>query len=202
MSERKNFYNSSIGIIAQKLTIFFFLFPYYKIFFGLETFGKENIPAGRSLIFASSHSSYHDPPLLAVALNKPVAYMAKKELFNIPVLRQVINILGAFPVNRKKLEVSTIKTAKHLLGTDKWNLGIFPQGTRIADGSLDRLKTGFSHLAKATKAPVVPVYIDMKKGAIPFYGKAVVKIGKPLPNSDDPAQIAANWKAAISELMG
>ena len=202
MFTRNGFYTSFLGIYAQILTIFFFLEPYYSLFFRVETQGIENIPTGRSVIFASSHSSYHDPPLMAVALKRSIAYMAKKELFNVPVLSQIINMLGAFPVNRQKLEISTIKTAKHILTTKKWHLGIFPQGTRIMNGSLDEVKPGFSYLAIATKAPVIPVYIDIKRGSRPFYGKAIVKIGKPLPECKDPEQFTENWKAAVAELMG
>jgi 1-acyl-sn-glycerol-3-phosphate acyltransferase len=131
-----------------------------------------------------------------------MAYMAKKELFDVPVLSRLISALGAFPVNRKKLEIKTIKTAKRILSSKRWNLGIFPQGTRVMDGTLGDVKPGFGHLAKATKSTVIPVFIDMKRGRFPFYGKVIVKIGKPLPLSNNVDEIQENWKKAISELAG
>lgn len=199
--QRKNaYYTENTGIIFQYLFIYFILRPYYKIFFRMKTVGEENIPRQQSVIFASTHSSHHDPPLLSSSMKHSIAYMAKKELFDVPILSLIIKALGAFPVNREKLEISTIKTAKHILSTKKWHLGIFPQGTRIFDESLDNVKPGFSHLAKAAKVPVVPVVIDLKKGKYPFYGKVTVKIGKPLSPSNNPEEITENWKAAIEEL--
>lgn len=200
MTRSNRYYSSWYGILFQYLFIYIVFKPYYKIFFRMKTVGKENIPPNQSVIFASSHSSHHDPPLLSASLRHSIAYMAKKELFEVPFLSQMIKALGAFPVNRQKLEISTLKTAKHILTTKKWNLGIFPQGTRIFDGSLDDVKPGFSHIAKATKAPVIPVFIDLKKGKYPFYGNVIVKIGKPLPHSDNLDEITWNWKAAIREL--
>ena len=126
--------------------------------------------------------------------------MAKKELFAIPVFLPIIYHLGAFPVNREKLELSTIKTAKHILGNSYWNLGIFPQGTRIFSGSLEDIKPGFGYLAKVTKSTVIPVYIDIQRGFLPFFGKAIVNFGEQLPASDDPDEICESWKAAITKL--
>lgn len=200
MLNKSEYYSTKLGPLFQFLVTSLILEPYYKIFFRYEVKGKENIPNNKSVIFASSHASYHDPPVLAISVKKSVAYMAKKELFDVPILSQLITLLGAFPVNRQKLELSTIKTAKHILTTGVWHLGIFPQGTRIFDGSLDNIKPGFSYLAKSTKAGVVPVYIDLKRGKYPFYGKIKVKIGKPLPETNNPEEISENWKAAITEL--
>lgn len=176
------------------------LIPYYKLFFRMEVKGRENIPSKDGVIYASTHCSYHDPPLLAAATELHIAYMAKKELFEIPVLSWGIRGLGAFPVNREKLEISTIKIAKRILKSKGWNLGIFPQGTRIMDGSMGEIKPGFSYLAKATGAPVLPVFIDLKRGFFPFYGKVVVNIGKPLPVTDDADEIQKNWENAILEM--
>ncbi|HSA06786.1 MAG TPA: lysophospholipid acyltransferase family protein [Candidatus Gastranaerophilales bacterium] len=196
------YYDSKGGLIFQKVIVTLFLRPYYQIFFRMEVEGAENIPKNQASIFASTHISYHDPPLLASATQMHMAYMAKKELFEVPVLSQIINALGAFPVNRQKLEIKTLKTAKRIIASKRWNLGIFPQGTRIMDGSLEDVKPGFSHLAKATRSTVVPVYLDYKKGRFPFYGKVTVKIGKPLPPSENAEEIHENWKKAVSGLAG
>lgn len=193
-------YNNRVKEIVQKIVVYFFLRPYYKIFFKMEVQGKENLPEKQSVILAATHSSYHDPPLLSSATVKPVSYMAKKELFKVPVLSQMITILGAFPVNREKLEVSTIRTAKHILTTENWNLGIFPQGTRIKPGIVCDIKPGFGYLAKVTKSTIVPVLLQVQRGRFPFYGKTIVKIGKPLPHTSNPEEISQNWITAINEL--
>lgn len=200
MFNKSEYYSKNLGPLFQTLIKALILFPYYKVFFRYKVSGRENIPHDRSVIFACSHASYHDPTILSLAVRRPIAYMAKKELFNVPVLSKLITMLGAFPVNRQKLEISTIKTAKHILTTNKWVLGIFPQGTRIMDGSLDNIKPGFSHLARITKAPVIPVFINIKKGMFPFYGKIYVKIGEPLPVSNELEEISKNWTEAVSKL--
>ncbi len=202
LNKDNSFYDSKVGLIFQSFFVNCMLFPYYKLLFKIEVKGRENIPSKEALIFASTHTSHHDPPLLATATRKHIAYMAKKELFDIPVLSQLISALGAFPVNREKPEIKTIKTARRVIASKRWNLGIFPQGTRIPDGSLDSVKSGFSHIARITKSTVVPVYIDFRWGKYPIYGKIVVHIGKPLPVSDNAEEIEENWKKAVSELAG
>ncbi len=202
INSNNSFYDSNIGLIFQSLFVTFMLRPYYSLFFRMEVHGMENVSRGEPMIFAANHASYHDPPLLAAATGMHIAYMAKKELFDVPVLSQLISALGAFPVNREKPEIKTIKTAKRIIASKRWNLGIFPQGTRIMDGTLGSVKPGFSLIAKATKSHVVPVYINLKRGKYPFYGKIVVKVGKPLPPSDNAEEIHENWINAVSKLSG
>lgn len=202
MTERTTFYHTWGANLFYYFVIWWVLTPYYTIFFNPRVLGRKNIPKDRSVILASTHSSYHDPTILTFATKRNVAFMAKKELFEIPGLSTLITWLGAFSVNRRKLELSTIKTAKYILGNTKWCLGIFPQGTRIKDHAAAEIKPGFSYLAKAAKSPVLPVYIDLKKGKLPFYGNLTVKIGKPLPASNNPDEISENWKRAVLELAG
>jgi len=201
-SKKPKFYSSKLCTLVYYFIVYGFLTPYYRLVFQAKAEGLENIPEGKSVIFASNHASYHDPPLLSITARKHIAYMAKKELFEVPGLSQIIYHLGAFPVNRQKLEISTIKTAKHILKDSYWNMGIFPQGTRIFNGSLDDIKPGFGHLAKATKSTVIPVYIDIKRGFLSLFGKVTVKFGEQLPESSDPDEICENWKIAINKLKG
>ena len=202
LNKNNSFYDSNIGLVFQNILVTFILNPYYKTFFKLEVHGKENIPKKEALIFAANHCSYHDPPLLATATRMHMAYMAKKELFDMPVLAPIVSALGAFPVNRKKLEIKTIKTAKRVVSSKKWNLGIFPPGTRIMDGTLGEAKPGFSHLAKATKSMVIPVYINLKRGKYPFYGKIIVTIDKPIQASNNADEILEKWKESLSRMSG
>ncbi len=202
LNQDNSFYDSNIGLIFQSALVALVLNPYYRTFFRMEVRGRENIPPKEALIFTSNHCSHHDPPLLAAATKMHMAYMAKKELFDIPVLSQIISGLGAFPVNRQKLEIKTIKTAKRVVSSKRWNLGIFPPGTRIMDGTLGEAKPGFSHIAKATKSMVVPVYINMKRGKFPFYGKVVVTIDKPIPASNNADEILKKWKDSLLKMSG
>lgn len=139
--------------------------------------GIENVPASGPVIIACNHVSYVDPPALGCLLRRPVAYMAKAELFSIPVLATLIRSLGAFPVDRSRGDVAAIKAAAAILGQGKV-LGIFPEGTRNTDGKV-KAQMGAALLASLTGATVVPAYVSGSKDATRF-GKITVTYGSPL----------------------
>ena len=125
--------------------------------------------------------------------------MAKEELFHVPVLFLLFfNFLGAFSVNREKLEIATIRSAKAAL-TTSWLLGIFPEGTRIKGGKIGNINKGFGYLAKATQSEIVPIGII---GSDTKCGKLIVRIGKPIPVPKNPEEAIDQWGKAISELTG
>jgi len=184
--------------LIQYWVIYFLLYPFFKIFYRVKVYGRENIPRDRSIIVAANHLSFFDPVIISLATRRPVAYMAKEELFYVPVISQIIQILGAFAVNRDKLEVATIKSAKAVL-TTKWLLGIFPEGTRIKTGKIGSITRGFGYLAKSTNSEILPLGIV---GSNTFCGKLIVRIGKPIPVPENPEEAIEQWGKAISELTG
>ncbi|GBF23473.1 1-acyl-sn-glycerol-3-phosphate acyltransferase [Candidatus Gastranaerophilus sp. (ex Termes propinquus)] len=101
----------------------------YKIKCGYKVIGRENLPKEGFYIVASNHISAIDPFLMCNAIGRPVAFMAKEELFESFWSRTFMDFMGAFAVNREKLQVSTIKTALGIKKTN-WVLGLFPQGRR------------------------------------------------------------------------
>jgi len=184
--------------LIQYFVIYFILYPFFKIFYRVEVYGRENIPMDRSILVAANHISYFDPVIVSLATKRPIAYMAKKELFQVPVLSQLIQLLGAFAVNREKLEVSTIKSAKAVL-TTKWLLGMFPEGTRVKSGKVGNIHKGFGYLAKMTGSEILPLGIS---GSNTCCGKLIVRIGKPIPVPENPEEAIKSWGRAISELTG
>ncbi len=188
--------------IFQYFVTGFISFPYLKIFFQAEVYGAENIPKEGPFILASTHSSYFDPFIVCLATRRPVAFMAKEELFHVPILSMLIKWLGAFSVNREKLEISTIKSAKNILSRTKWLLGIFPEGTRISGRKVGKINSGFGYLAKMTNSVVLPLAIEFKRPYSPLFGKLIVKVGKPIEPSNNPEEIVDKWGQAISELIG
>ena len=72
----------------------------FKLVYRLEVQGKENIPETNDFIVAANHLSTLDPPLMCAVMNRPVAYMAKKNCFENPFMRWWLNWLGAFAVDR------------------------------------------------------------------------------------------------------
>ncbi len=174
-----------------------------KLVYRLEVQGLENVPKNNEYIVAPNHLSTLDPPMIASILPRPVAFMAKKELFENPLMRWWLNWLGSFAVDREKLSVSTIKTVLTIKKTD-WVFGIFPQGTRQAPGVISDITKGFASLAKQTKCGILPIgFIGSNEARHrPFSGKIVIKIGELIPYSDNVDEMVEKWIAAIQELTG
>lgn len=189
------------ALIMHSINIFLF-YPYFKIFYKVKIEGRENIPQDESFIVAASHSSYLDPPIVSMAINRPIAFMAKSRLFKNKFLANLIHLLGAFSVNQEKLEISTIRTAKAVISTKKWIMAMFPQGGRDNPNKITKVHPGFAFLAKSTKAKILPVSIvgSHEYHFIPFKGNLTVKIGKPMNIPNDIEQTMQDWCCTISEL--
>ncbi len=174
-----------------------------KFVYRIEVHGLENVPKDNKYIVCANHLSTLDPPMLAAVMPRRISFMAKQELFDIPFIRWWLDWLGAFAVNRESLSPSTIKTVMEIKKS-KWVFGIFPQGTRGIPGTISGVTKGFAGLAKITKCDVLPVGIigtdEVKR--IPFSGKIIVRIGKPIPYSDKPEEVVEKWIDAIQELTG
>lgn len=176
---------------------------YIKLMYDYSVEGKENIPKNERFIVAANHISGRDPFLLPFALNLPIAFMAKEELFEKFFSRTLMDFCGAFAVRRDKVEVSTIKTALSIKNT-KWMLGLFPQGTRDSSHKVEKITRGFATFAKATKTGILPVAIigTDQKPKWPFSTKVIVKIGKMIPYSDNIEDMMKQWCKVISDLTG
>ncbi len=143
----------------------------------IEVRGAENVPLHGPLILACNHVAYLDPPALGCVTPRPVAYMAKKELFEIRFLGPLIRKLGAFPIDRTRGDIAAIKAAIRMLKTGM-ALGIFPEGTRNRDGSAEP-QLGVALIAAVTGATVVPAYVSGTMHAKRF-AKITVVFGEPL----------------------
>lgn len=191
--------------LYYKLFIMCVVIPVSKLMYNLKIEGQENVPANSNVIFAGNHVSYLDPPLIATAVNKYVAYMAKQELFtdDNKLLRFLVHSLGAFAVNREKPELATFKTVKAVFNTP-WSLGIFPQGRIIKEPVLENITKGFTLFAKKFKADVVPVAVCGFDGYAKklFEKNVTIKIGKPIPYTKSEDEILLEWARQISEMTG
>lgn len=146
------------------------------LIFRIKVYGKENMPATGAVIVALNHTSFWDGPLVAACLPRQLAIMAKKELFDIPVLGAILRWAEVFPVSRGKNDIGAIKAALSALKAEK-AFAIFPEGHRVKDGEAHTAKAGVAMLAERTGAPIVPVAIS---GKYRFLSKINVYIGKPI----------------------
>lgn len=153
------------------------------LIFRIKVVNKQNEPDEGGYIVCANHISATDPIMLCYAFRKhQVCFMAKKELFKIPVLSQLIRMLGAFPVDRGGSDVGAIKNAVGIV-EDGCCLGIFPQGHRYPgeDPRATKTKNGAALISVRASAPVVPVYIwrKGKKGGV--FRRTYVIIGEKIP---------------------
>ena len=142
--------------------------------------GVDNIPQNGPLIVVSNHSSNLDPPVLGVALNRKIHYMAKSELFDNPFLAKVMRTYGAFPVERGRADTKAIRQALKFIDNDEL-LGIFPEGTRNKTAKVGPAKLGSVLLATKSQAPLLPVGLKTRH---PFKKGVEVNIGKPFTLDD------------------
>lgn len=138
--------------------------------------GAENLPPTGGVLVVSNHASYWDPVVVGCALRRQVHFMAKADLFKIPLLGYVIRALGAFPVQRGSGDRQAIRRALELLEEGKV-VGIFPEGTRSKTGALLDPHRGAAMLALRAKVPVLPMALLNTPG---LCRRVRVRIGKPL----------------------
>ena len=120
--------------------------------------GREYIPRSGPVILASNHRSFLDPFIVGICLRRPVYFVAKQELFAKRWQAWLLNSLGAFPVRRGESDQEMMRTAREILERGD-PVVMFPEGTRIREGSVGKPRRGVGRLALETGAPVVPIAI-------------------------------------------
>jgi 1-acyl-sn-glycerol-3-phosphate acyltransferase len=167
--------------------------PLLYLFYQERIYGTENVPLTGNLIVVSNHASDFDPLIVGSCMGRPVAFMAKEELFEIPVLSQAIQAFGAYPVKRGAGDRAAIRAA--IASIEKgWATGIFLQGTRTLDGRVTEPKLGAAMIAAKTQAPFLPISIWGTETILPkgakfpkLFQPVTVRIGQliPAPETSD-----------------
>jgi 1-acyl-sn-glycerol-3-phosphate acyltransferase len=172
--------------------------PMLHVYFQGRIYGTENVPHVGPLVLVSNHASDFDPVLVSSCVRRPVAYMAKQELFKVPILSTLIRLYGAFPVNRGAADRSAIRAALTSL-EQGWATGVFLQGSRTPDGRITDPKLGAALIAQKAQVPLLPICmwgtekIVSKGQYLPKRTPITVRIGELIqpPKAGDRAELLA-----------
>lgn len=155
----------------------FLLRVVFGIFYKVQIVGSENLPEKGSVILYSNHIGNLDMFFIGYRIKRLVCWMAKEELFKVPIMGSMFKFFGAFPIKRGTGDIGAIKCAIKIIGEGNV-FGIFPEGTRTLkkkDTSVT-IKPGIAFITAKTGVPLIPVKIirDCK-----LFGKVKVIFGKP-----------------------
>lgn len=162
-----------------------------RLFFRVEVAGTEHIPPSGPALIVSNHASVLDPPIIGAVTPRPLHFLAKAELFSVPLFGRLIAALHSLPVKRESGDAGALRAALRALADGQAVL-IFPEGTRSTDGTLGEGKAGGGMLAVLSRAPVVPAYIEgtnriLPRGrALPRPGRIRVRFGPVLRFAEAP----------------
>ena len=185
-----------------------------RLLFRLEAHGTEHVPPRGPVLIVANHSSFLDPPLVGGSAPRPVSFMAKAELFRIPLFGGLIRRLNARPVRRGGADAGALRTALRIL-QEGGALLMFPEGTRGPEGTLRPAKPGAAMLAILSGARVVPAFIRGSGRAwprgrrLPRPAKITVTFGPsqqfarrgPRGDKVDYETVSREMMAAIARLM-
>ena len=148
------------------------------VIFRVQIAGTRKLPEG-PVIVVSNHISNWDVLILGGVFDRQIHYMSKKELFKNPLLKKLMEALGAFPVDRGGADVNAIRKSLEILSSaDGGVVGIFPQGTRVKDDASFEVAGGVGMIALRSGATIVPVHIE---GPYRLLRRMYIDIGEPCP---------------------
>jgi len=177
-----------------------------RLFLRVEAKNPGHVPRGGPVLLVANHSSLLDPPLIGVVAPRHLWFLAKAELFRIPLFGPLLWRLNARPLRREGSDPGALRAALRVLEEDGALL-IFPEGTRGPEGTLRPAKAGAGMLAVRSGAPVVPVYVSgsgrvWPKGRRLFRpGKVTVTFGAPLRFGARAGDRRAQYETASREMM-
>jgi 1-acyl-sn-glycerol-3-phosphate acyltransferase len=171
----------------------------------LRVEGRENVPRTGPLLVTCNHVSNLDPAIVGCTVPRETGFVAKKELFRIPVLGSLIRSLNAMPLDRSRLSVEAMDRYGAFLREGR-SLVFFPEGTRQRTGKLGKAKIGVGVLLARHPVTVVPVFVegtDTLFRSMLRRGRMRVVYGTPyaLPKGEGPGASEREEYRRIAELV-
>jgi len=180
----------------------FILRPIIFSLASLQLDGLENIPASGPVILAMNHIHWMDIPMASLNVPRVTHYMAKIELFSVPLLGGFIRMLGAFPVRRGEGDRDSIRVSERILAEGEI-LVIFPEGHRSGNGVLLKAHPGAGYIAMRTGAPVVAVAISGTQQVFKqFRPKVTIRYSRPfIISAGDGRRTRTSLAVATDQIM-
>jgi 1-acyl-sn-glycerol-3-phosphate acyltransferase len=144
----------------------------------LDVRGREHVPRGEACVVMANHQSFYDIPVLLAAVSGRMTFVAKKELFRVPVFGRAMTTAGIVRVDRgdHAQAIASLSEATRQLREGR-HIYIAPEGTRSATGALGPFKSGGFRMALEAGARILPVAIDGTRHVLPAR-KLVVVTGR------------------------
>ena len=173
--KNQNFYLKAHRLLAAPI----------RFFSGVKAYGIENIPKDGGFLLCPNHIAARDVVLVAASCKRQIRFVAKKELFSVPIIGWLIKILGAVKLDRGGSDVAAIKKTIELIETGSL-VSIFPQGHRYpkVNPATTPIKSGAGLIAYRTGCDVIPIFIKVKNNKYGIFKKVHIYFGKPIKNED------------------
>ncbi len=150
-----------------------------------EVRGLDRVPRTGGLIIASNHGSFWDPPVIATTVERELSFLAKAELFKVPIFGPLIRSLNSIPIRRGVSDLTGLGRAREALANGGCLL-LFPEGGRKKDGRLQPARPGLGLLESHARVPIVPVHVSgtnkIRRCALRLE-RVRVTFGEPLPET-------------------
>lgn len=175
--------------------------------------GVENADPSRSYVVVSNHLSLIDTPLLVRYLPLAVRFLAKRELFSVPVMGGYMKRTGHIPIDRgnARTALQSIAEAARALREGHRSILIYPEGTRSMDGLMQPFKDGAAVLAIRAGLPVLPCAVEGTRDVLPARGVVLMparvhlRVGKPIETAHltikDREALTRELERAVGELQ-
>ena len=156
-----------------------------RLLFRFRVIHRERMIQSGPVILAMNHQSYLDPPLAGSTCDRPIYFLTRRTLMDVPLLGRVLPKLNVIPVNQEGVDRSAIKAVIRVLQAGNGVL-VFPEGSRTLDGNLQPAEPGLGLIIAKTLAPVVPMRIFGAREALPRGGGRLrlvpitIVIGEPI----------------------
>lgn len=196
MKEKETALSAGVPWCYRFIRLFFYLF--YRLVYRLSYEGLENVPLEGGVIIAPNHASLLDPPAVGCVIPRMVSYLAKRELFSVPFVAQILRCSNSIPIDRGGYSKGTILDIVKRLKEGRCCC-IFPEGTRSRTGEFNPPKKGIGMIAVMADVPVVPCWIEGSFRAKPFRTKITLHYLPPIKPSECAGETKKDHYVLVSE---